>query len=289
MKNKSVNLVATITAGLSLAAAAHAADAQKTDWTSELIAPVANPILFESPTIGSELRPIFMEHSFNDNLGGDAQVYALQFRLKLNDKLALIATKDGYVNMNCPALPNRDGFADIAAGLKYQLVNDEKNKLLVTPGFTYTIPIGSSDVFQGSDHGDGYFDLFVSAAKEFDKVQITGNLGIIAPLDSDKDTTQLHYSLQAAYPVNQWFKPFVVMNGYTVLSEGNVIALGSEGYDVINFGTSNASGENQIVLGAGFRSALNEKLDLGIAFEKGVDHSTGIFDNRLTVDLVWKF
>lgn len=294
IKNNSLNFIATLTAGIGLAAiSSQAADAPKSDWTSDLIAPVANPILFESPTINNELRPLFLYHRLNDDFvtkGGDVEVYALQFRLKLTDRLALIATKDGYIDFNPKTgLSHETGFADITAGLKYALVNDEQNKFLLTPGFTYTIPLGDKDVFQGNENGSGQFDLFVSAEKSVSDVQIMGNLGVIVPLDSNDDTAQLHYSLQAAYPLSQWFKPFVVLNGYTVLSEGNGLALGSEGYDVINFGTSNAGGETQIVLGAGFRTSLSKCVDLGFAYEKGVDHSHGIFDDRITADLVWKF
>jgi len=294
MNTTSFNLVATLTTGLGLAAfTAGAADTTNSDWTSELITPVANPILFESPTIGSELRPLFLYHRLNDNFatkGGDVEVYALQFRLKLTDRLALIATKDGYIDFNPKTgLSHETGFADITAGLKYAVINDEQNKFLLTPGFTYTIPIGNKDVFQGPENGSGQFDLFVSAAKGIGDVQVMGNVGAIIPLDANDDTSQLHYSLQVAYPLHQWFKPFVALNGYTVLTEGNGLALGSEGYDVINFGTSNAGGETQIVLGAGFRTAVCKCLDVGFAYEKGVDHSDGIFDDRITADLVWKF
>lgn len=293
MKNKTLNLVATLTAGLGLAASAQAADAPKSDWTSELIAPVANPILFESPTIGSEVRPLFLYHRLNDNfVGGDVEVYALQFRLKLTDRLALIATKDGYVDFNPDAIGHADGFADITAGLKYALIQDDNNKFLLTPGFTYTIPIGSEDVFQGNDNGSGQFDLFTSAAKNVGDVQLMANVGVMLPLDSDKDSTQLHYSLQVAYPLCQWFKPFAVLNGYTGLSNGKTPGFegaDSEGYDVINFGSGDVAGETMIVLGGGFRSSLCKSVDLGIAYEKGVDHDNGIFDDRLTVDLVWKF
>lgn len=294
MKNTSRNLVATLTTGLGLAAlATQAADAPKSDWTSDLIGPVANPILFESPTIANELRPLFLYHELNDKFatkGGNVEVYALQFRLKLADRLALIATKDGYIDFNPKTgLSHESGFADIAAGLKYALVEDADKKFLLTPGFTYTIPLGNERVFQGPENGSGQFDLFVSAAKGIGDVQLMANLGAIIPLDSDDDTAQLHYSLQAAYPLHQYFKPFVVLNGYTVLSEGNGPALGSEGYDVINFGTSNAGGETQITLGAGFRSSLSKSVDLGFAYEKGVDHSDGIFDYRFTADVSWKF
>jgi hypothetical protein len=179
------------------------------------------------------------------------------------------------------------GWADIGAGLKYALIKNEEHKFIVTPGVKFEVPTGDDEVFQGN--GDGEFDVFVSSAKGIGELQLMGTLGVRLPIDADEETSQLHYSLQAAYPVCNLFKPFVVLNGYTVLSDANGPALGSEGYDLINFGTSNASGETQIVLGFGFRSSLSERFDLGFAYEEGVDHSDGIFDRRLTADVVWKF
>jgi hypothetical protein len=258
-------------------------------WSDTLIAPVANPIFFETPAINSELRPIYMYHELNDNFAipGNVQVYALQFRWQLTDRLALIATKDGFVDINPDAGASVDGWADIGAGLKYALIKNEEHKFILTPGVKFEVPTGDDEVFQGN--GDGEFDLFASAAKGLGDVQVMGSLGLRLPIDADEETSQLHYSLQVAYPLCQWFKPFVVLNGYTVLSDADGPALGSEGYDLINFGTSNASGETQIVLGAGFRAALCECLDLGAAYEQGVDHSDGIFDQRITADLIWKF
>jgi hypothetical protein len=214
------------------------------------------------------------------------QVYALQLRFKLTERLALIATKDGYINIHTPG-GDANGWADLGAGLKYALINDEANQFILTPGIKFELPSGEGKVFQGN--GDGEFDLFVSAAKGFEKLQLMGSLGVRVPLDADEETSQLHYSVQLAYPVSRWFKPFICLNGYTVLSDGNGPALGAEGYDVINFGASNASGETQIVAGTGARAALCKSVDFGFAYERGLDHSAGIFDDRFTVDLVWKF
>lgn len=292
MNNKNNNLVLLLTASLGLAAVnTQAADDATASWSSSLVTPVANPIFFESPVINSELRPIFMYHELNDKfLPGDVEVYALQFRLKLTDRLALIATKDGYVRINPDGGPSADGLADIGGGLKYALIQDEANQLIVTPGLKFEFPSGDDDVAQGN--GDGEIDLFVSAAKGIGELQLMGTLGVRLPLDNDEESSQLHYSLQLAYPTCQWFKPFVCLNGYTGLGNGNTAGLGlldSEGYDLINFGAGDVSGESMIVLGFGFRSSLCECVDLGVAFEKGVDHSSGIFDQRITADLVWKF
>ena len=282
---KSLQTALVLGLGLQL----QSAFADEVAWSDTLIAPVANPIFFETPAINSELRPIFIYHELNNNFAipGDVEVYALQFRLQLTERLALIATKDGFVKINPDAGSSVDGWADIGGGLKYALIQDEDSKFILTPGVKFEVPTGDDEVFQGN--GDGEFDVFVSAAKGIGELQIMGSAGVRLPLDTDEETSQLHYSLQVAYPVCEWFKPFAVLNGYTVLSEGNGPAFGSEGYDVINFGTSNAQGETQIVLGLGFRASLCECFDLGVAYEDGVDHSDGIFDRRVTADLVWKF
>jgi hypothetical protein len=293
MNNLTRNLVATTVAGLGLAAATGQGADTNAAWSTTLVAPVANPIFFESPAIGNEVRPIFMQHNLNDSFLGvptDVQVYALQFRLALTERLAFIATKDGYVEINPDGAKSLNGWADIGAGFKYALIQDEANRFLLTPGLKFEVPCGSKDVFQGN--GDGEFDLFVSAAKGLGEFQLMGSAGVRLPLDGSDESSQLHYSLQLAYPACQWFKPFVALNGYTGLSNGSTPDLGalqSEGYDVINFGAGDVAGENMLVLGVGFRTSLCKCIDVGAAYEKDVTTDDGIFDDRFTVDLIWKF
>jgi hypothetical protein len=42
-------------------------------------------------------------------------------------------------------------------------------------------------------------------------------------------------------------------------------------------------------VGGGIRSKLTSKLDLGVAYEAGVTDPVGIFDSRVTVDMIWRF
>lgn len=260
------------------------------DWKDDTITPVTNPLFFESPLIESDLRPLFVYHNFADDfIGGFARVYALQVRWAVNDRLAIIATKDGYIQVKSkvPAL-NHDGAADIAAGVKYALIDDKENAFILTPGVKFEFPWGSSDVLQGN--GDGEFDLFVSAMKGWDKFHLTGSFGARLPLDMDAETSSLHYSLQADYTTCKYFIPFVAMNGFTVLSEGDGPAFGGiEGYDLINFGASDAGGETTIVLGVGFRSKVCKNVDLGFAYERAVTTPKGLFDDRFTLDAVIHF
>lgn len=269
---------------------APAADAgSASDWKTLAISPVANPLFFESPLIQSEIRPIFVYHNISDNfIGGFARVYAVQLRYAVNDRLAIIATKDGFIQLRPKVAGLRaDGWADIGAGLKYALIDDPKNSFILTPGMKYELPSGARRVFQGN--GDGEFDVFVSAMKGWEKFHATASVGGRIPVDFDQETSSLHYSLQLDYHVCRWFIPFAVVSGQTVLSQGKGPAFGVEGFDLINFGTSNASGFTQVAVGGGFRSSLCKWADIGFCYEKGLTSPKGLFDDRFTVDMIVRF
>lgn len=285
--------VAAIAAGMILSTDAGAQDAVG-DWKDHTIAPVLNPVFFEDPHIRSEVRPIFMHQTIHENFatgGGDIQLYAVELRWAVSDRLAIIATKDGYVDADLGALGGANGFADLAAGVKYAVIDDRENRLVVTPGFEFELPTGNQEVFQGS--GKGEWDFFVSAAKGFDQFNLTGNAGARIPNDMSKNTAQLHYSLQVDKEVNRYFIPFVAANAFTTLngtSQGGVPGLlNTEGFDLINFGSANAAGRTQASLGFGFRSRLKENIDFGFGWEKAVGAPKSIIDSRFTVDLVFKF
>ncbi len=287
------------------AAASTGLGADGEDWQDKAISPVGNPIYFEDPRITSEVRPIFMYHKLPDTfhysggklpMGGEVRVYAVQLRYALTERLAFIATKDGYIEFRPDhTLPHEHGWADLAAGLKYALIDDRENQFILTPGLTVTIPTGNEDVFQG--HAKGEENIFVSAEKGWDNFHVTGNAGFIIPNDFDKNTSQFHYSLQLDYYVCQYFIPFFVFNGYTILTDGNsqsnqsldAVPLDTEGYDLINFGSCDAAGTTQLTVGGGARAKLTKKLDLGVAYEAGVSNPEGIFDSRITADLIWRF
>ena len=57
-----------------------------------------------------------------------------------------------------------DGFADVSAGLKYNIFKDSETQTIVSAGFTYEIPAGSPQAIQGN--GDGEFNLFLSAGQQ---------------------------------------------------------------------------------------------------------------------------
>ena len=221
------------------------------NWLDRTISPVTNPIFFEDAAIRSEIRPIYMHHTIDNDFitkGGDVNIYALQVRYAINERLAIIATKDGYIDMNPGAGSSQDGWADVALGLKYAIIDDRENHFILTPGFTFEIPLGNKDVFQGN--GSGEWNVFVSAEKGFGDFHLLSNVGLRVPNDTSDESTVFHYSLQADYYACNYFIPFVALNGFTVVDSGNALPLSSEGFDLINFGSSKSGGVNQMALGA---------------------------------------
>jgi hypothetical protein len=265
------------------------ASVQAADWKENAISPVTNPVFFEDPQINTEIRPIFAWHKVSDDLGvgeGDAQLYAIQARWAVTDRLAIIAVKDGWLNIDTPGYQD-EGWADISAGVKYAIIDDKDAEFIVTPGVTLEMPTGNDEVFQGN--GDSTVNPFVSVGKGFGNLRLLGNVGAIIPFDGNEETCQVRYSAQIDYTTCRWFVPFVAWNAFTVLSEGDGLATDFEGFDLFNFGSQHAEGYTQSVVGAGFRSFLTSKVQLGFAYEIPISSPEGVFDERFTVDLIWRF
>ena len=287
MNSKSKLILYATTLGSSILAGSGLA--QET-WTGHAITPVANPVFFESPLIQNEVRPIFAWHRLDkDFLGVDANVrlYALQLRYAINDRLAIIATKDGYIEFDPEGVPGHSGWADIAAGIKYALYRNDDKQAMITPGFTFEIPTGNERVFQGN--GKGEANVFVSATKGYGDLHLTANLGGRIPVDWDAETASIRYCGMIDYYICRWFIPFATINAFTTLSEGNAMPFNSEGFDLINFGSQNAGGRTQAAWGVGFRSRLHHALDFGFAYERGFTPTDDIFYDRFTFDFSWRY
>jgi hypothetical protein len=275
--------------------------------------PISNPTLFDLALPTTNLHPIFMYHRLPDRvnttigslpMGGDVQVYALQFEIALNDRLSIVATKDGYVDINPDTQPlwgDESGFANIAAGLKYAFIYDPASSTAVSGTMTFEFPTGNHDVFQGE--GDGAANLIVSGLKLWDDFQLAGAVGVHLPFDGQMATTSF-LSAHASYEVTPWFIPLVEVNWHHLLDAGNgrpnffkqaggavPVVAAFEGYDLLNFGAANATQNRDFVTAAvGFRSRLTDSVDLGFAYEIPLtDEEDGVMDDRFTVDLVWTF
>lgn len=275
--------------------------------------PITNPTLFDLALPGTNIHPIVMYHRLPDKvstsvgalpMGGDVQVYALQFEIALSERLSIVATKDGYVVIDPDTEPlwsEQSGFANLGAGLKYAFLLDPVSRTAASATVTFELPTGNHDVFQGE--GDGAVNVILSGLKIWDDFQLAGGAGIHLPFDGQMATTTF-VSAHASYEVTPWFIPLVELNWHHVLETGSgtpsfnsqagglvPVVAEFEGFDLLNFGASNAGRNRDLVTAAlGFRSRLAEDVDLGFAYEFPLtDKRDGIIEDRFTLDLVWRF
>ncbi len=110
------------------------------------VSPLVNPLFNETPYITTEARPAYLHYDIPDSFlttGGTIDVYALELRLALTERLGIIASKDGYARADFDAvLPDEDGFANISIGLKYAVHSDPARQSIVSVGIEYEPPTG---------------------------------------------------------------------------------------------------------------------------------------------------
>jgi hypothetical protein len=259
-------------------------------WKEHTISPVANFVNFEDPVIRTEIRPVYALHNIDSSFitgPGAAHAAGVQVRYAITDRLGVFLNQGGYIEVKPDFGESFGGWADLGFGVKYALIDDEANQFILTPGIGFIIPSGDKDIFHG--RGNGEWNFFLSAAKGFGDLHITGNAGFRLPNDGATQSSSFHYSLQVDYFFCNWFIPFVFANGWTVVDSGNNIPLNTEGYDFFNFGSSNSAGVTQATVGAGLRFRVMKNVDLGVAYEKAVVEPTGLFDDRFTFDVSFRF
>ncbi len=273
--------------------------------------PISNPTLFDLALPGTSVHPIFIHHGLPDqisagggkvNLGGDVEVYALQFEIALNERLSIVATKDGYIDMNYDdTLNDQSGFANLGAGLKYAFILDPVSQTALSGTLTLELPTGNSDVIQGE--GEGAVNLILNGLKLIDDWQFAGSAGLQIPF-SDEQSTMSFVSAHASYETCPWFIPLVELNWFHVLDAGDgtgnypqylggalPAAIEFEGGDVFNLGAKNAGKNRDFVSAAvGFRSRITDCIHIGAAYEIPLtDEEDSLMDERITIDLVWNF
>ncbi|MEM7236391.1 MAG: hypothetical protein AAF501_00985 [Pseudomonadota bacterium] len=106
-------------------------------------------VLNETPFITTEIKPVYAYHNLPNNFvteGGDIHGVAVQGRLALGDRFGIIATSDGWADVDFnAALPDTDGFLDLSAGAKYAAVSNPADGEILTVGLRYTAPTGNID------------------------------------------------------------------------------------------------------------------------------------------------
>lgn len=254
----------------------------------DFISPMTNPLFFEDPRALTEARAIFANHRVPLAAGGgDVRYYALQLRARLSENVSLIATKDGYIDSSNPLVG--DGWADIAAGLKFNLIRDTCCQRMLSGGFTFDMPTGETAPLQGN--GDGELHLFLTGGR---KIGCRGHwlsaAGVRAPFNSTDESTSSYWSNHFDVQMTRRLYLFSETNWYHWLKSGTNTGLnGVEGLDLINLGSTGVAGNDIITSAAGVKIKPGAHSEIGVAFEFPVTQRRDIIDNRLTVDWIFRY
>ncbi len=256
--------------------------------------PVGNPLYFESPFANSEVRFLYLWHKFPKGTaigGGELSTFAAQARLALTDRLAFIATKDGYTRMQAGILPEADGWNDAAVGLKYAFWLDPASQSAVTGGLRWQWHNGNRNTLQGNTDE---LSPFISFAKGWDRLHLLGNLTSRMPMDRHDGNYILSYDLHLDYEVAPTvlpgFLPLVEFHGLHYLSDGDRLPIGVGGLDYANIGSSGVAGNAVFWSSIGWEWKFTPHLSWAAAYEFPLHTTdTDIFDQRVTTHLALKW
>ena len=297
----------------------------------DFVQPMSMPYLFEDPfiTTGANLVGIWHGTADNGNFqAGYAGVLALQLRVAITDKLAFIATKDGFLmhrpdtkvsdigvipgtNPRAAVLRDENAFLNATIGFKYALIEDPENNFILSPALRYEIPMGQDEVFQG--RGDGVFIPSATFAwAPVSGLHLIGGLGGQIPVDTTKESTSLFYNMHVQVTLFDRIVPFIELSGITWTNSGNgkmslntskalgadvtlsqaQAALGAsrfEGADVFNLGSRGIAGESLITTAWGLRIPLDDHVVLGVSYERALHGDKNLFDQRVTAMATYEY
>ncbi|MBI3820879.1 MAG: hypothetical protein HY286_19480 [Planctomycetes bacterium] len=255
--------------------------------------PVGQPVYFETPFNESGLRPLFMHHlvpTTSQIGGGHIDVLAVQARFAITERLGFIATKDGRSWVRVGAMPDADGWNDIAIGLKYVAIADRENDFVLTPGIRWMWSNGTRKILQGQRQE---FSPFVSAAKGFDKLHLIGNITLRTP-DTGSGNEVIQWDAHADYEIAPQslpgVAPIVELHGIHYLTDGDTIPLNASGIDYTNLGSSRVAGSSVVWIEFGARAKFSPNFSIGAVYGWALTNREGdIFDERFTVDFEIKW
>lgn len=251
------------------------------------VSPMSNPVYFEDPRTLTEARMIFLHHRVPTAAGGgDVQLYALQVRAALTDRLSIVAAKDGYAVSSNPLID--DGWADVQAGLKYNLYRDPCCQRLLSVGFGYEAPAGSTRTLQG--RGDGQLHFYLTGGTEFaPDWHWVSNTGFRHSIDQDVNSSMFYWSNHVDRRICGGLYGLVEANWYRWVSSGTGGVPGVEGGDLFSLGSPGVAGNDIVTLAFGSKYKPTDLMEIGVAYEIPVSNREDVIDGRLTVDWIIRY
>jgi hypothetical protein len=285
--------------------------------------PIVQPYLFEDPFITTGVYPYYVWHQFPNSSalqGGEAHLAAAQIRVAVTDRLAIIATKDGYMwkRPDNPLLKHTQGWMNLGFGAKYAIYQDRDAGRIVSLALKYEAASGAADTFQ--DGGDGMLMPSITGAARVGDLALQGDLGGIWALDASQSSS-IYYHLYFAYPVIDRVTPFLQFSGMhwvdsgdgsrrIELSAAGQLAVGSqylpvgtpsiplsvvgiygpfEGADVANLGAGGVDGLDYVTFAVGVHLRLADHVSFSAAYERPITDHKSITRQRITTSVALEF
>lgn len=252
----------------------------------QAVHPVSAPYYNEDSFVTTDARAWFAYHSFPKSIaldGGSAKDYALQVRVAINDQFQIVAYKDGYLDFDSGLIKD-SGWNDLAAGLKWNFLQDWKSDLHAAVGAGYQFAIGDPSVLQN----DQEVRLWASVNKGFGKLHLGANVNyLIATGDEDPlgSGDRITWHLHADYWACKFFSPVLEINGFHTINDGDNAPLPFSGADVANLG----GGDDLVTAAVGLEIRPIENVSLRTAYETAISDGEDLYGYRWTFSAIYSF
>ncbi|MDR3635380.1 MAG: hypothetical protein P4L84_16365 [Isosphaeraceae bacterium] len=257
------------------------------------VGPMTDPIQAKDARSLTEARFVFLNNwavPGTPVIGkGTYQVYALQLRLALTDRLQIFADKDGIVRFSPNPGKSVTGLANLAAGAKYVIVRDVENQFLFTGAVQYEPPTGYANIYQ--HHGSGLLGVYGIFAKQFmDDWHVSGQFGQNIAVQNQQTGyfyTQLHVDRRFGK-----FVPFFETSWFYYNQSAHYLpaSVGMEGAGFLNLGTSGFTGNSIVTLAPGFKYDVSKHLELGVCYQFPVsDQHKSLYGNQLLAEVIFRY
>lgn len=254
------------------------------------VQPFSNPIQFKDPRAMTEARGIFLAAWSDPAMPlGDttAQVYALQLRAAVTERLEVFAAKDGIVRLSPGIGASQTGLANLAVGGKYAFYRDPETQTIASAVVQYEAPTGYANIFQ--NQGSGLLAAYAVVGKEFAEnahaiVQAGQNMAMNSQ-DSGYFLTSAHIDKRFGK-----FTPFYEVNWFYYNQDGTFLpSLGIEGGGLLNLGAGGVMGLSYVTNAVGFWYDLSSCQQLGIGYEFQVSQPIMLFNNYAMCQYVLRY
>jgi hypothetical protein len=265
------------------------------------ISPVTHPFYFEDPRSLTEVRPIFMYERTPGSTpifaGGNIEWLGLQARLALTERLSFVLSELGYiwVHPHAPtaAVPGGSGFSELHLGPQYTFIRNDCTGTLFAGGLQFEIPTGSASTAQ--DTGTLSVTPYFSFGQAFGETKVgrfhfLNTTGYSFAVDRER-TDRFFSSFHLDFDVGNCHKfyPLIELNWIVYPVSGDARPVPFEGADLINFGSTEIAGKNELTLAFGARYKFCEAIQLGAAFEFPLLTNKELEQWRLTVDVIFRY